>query len=784
MADSVSKASILIFITFTILVGCGASGAFEKAKQQNTITSYEDFIRNYPDSEFSSEASQLLDKAWFEQAKHQHTKDAYQRYLKQFPQGHYVQDVQNLIEQWLFEQVQTLHTREVCDQYLEQYPRGKYVAEVNEIKETILIQFAREQKKPSPYLLYLKEFPQGKFLNEAMREMEELFYPGPVAMKHIAIIQIVPLTVHESPGYDSPTGSTINAAGEFDILAHQQEWTRLALPNNQSGWIPDRSLSFQKPSNLSESQSNELMRNALDYLKYFPEGKYVALMRLNLESALYAESLRVDTLQAVKTYLAQFPYGRFINDAILLQESLTWREAIQTNTLKGYQLFRQQYPNSPLALQALEKMAPLLALQIKESPQSLGVDQQMILDQQLEQATLKNSIESYQNFIDLFDGTSTAETARDRLFQKYEETPSIDGYLEFIERYPLSSHTGGAIESILKLYQVQNTVEGYDQFIQRHPQSRHVSQAIDRQFEVYHSGNTEEGYETFIKKFPYTPQAALATGLLLSLYEKEKDVEKFEKFVALYPASSHARKAISDIYAKVRNANIIAGYLNFLQKYPNVPEALDAVKQIHQIAMARAMRGGYSMMVEFQRAFPYADEYDTIDQNLSDLERVRLNTESQLTPPEETALVLMEEARQANRNKEYTVAMRKYSVLQDNPDLARTRTGKKIQTSGELQKARLSFQTNENRRIESLNRIHQLLDKEEKERMDGSISLSFRQGYIENIVKLHMGALYAARVQADERSKEASSAHQLMLYPATDQQECTRYGVWLCGNLY
>jgi hypothetical protein len=95
--------TILTFI-FVVLVSSACSGekaAFERAQQQDDVSAYRVFLKEYPDSEFSTNANSRIEELIFEEAKTEEESgdiekatQSYGFYVRNYPDGEYVEIVQ------------------------------------------------------------------------------------------------------------------------------------------------------------------------------------------------------------------------------------------------------------------------------------------------------------------------------------------------------------------------------------------------------------------------------------------------------------------------------------------------------------------------------------------------------------------------------------------------------------------------------------------------------------------------------------------------------------------
>jgi hypothetical protein len=86
----------LLTILFAMyLAGCAAE-AFKIAQEDNTIAAYEQFLREYGDSEFVPQATKSIEDIKFQKIKERNTIFGYDLYIKEYPDGSFVSEVNRL----------------------------------------------------------------------------------------------------------------------------------------------------------------------------------------------------------------------------------------------------------------------------------------------------------------------------------------------------------------------------------------------------------------------------------------------------------------------------------------------------------------------------------------------------------------------------------------------------------------------------------------------------------------------------------------------------------------
>lgn len=134
MMMSLKKISILTATTLlfsTLFTGC-ASRAFKEAKAINTVESYDHFLSEHQESEFTDEANDLRADALFRKAKDKNTIEAYDAYLKKYPNTIYLSTINERKETLIFREVKAKGSIVAYEDYLGLYPKGTHLQEVRQ----------------------------------------------------------------------------------------------------------------------------------------------------------------------------------------------------------------------------------------------------------------------------------------------------------------------------------------------------------------------------------------------------------------------------------------------------------------------------------------------------------------------------------------------------------------------------------------------------------------------------------------------------------------------------
>ena len=100
---------VLCFAVLLGIYGCSRQQSdWEKTRAANTTDSYEQFLKKYPNGEFSAQAQarvkELYEERDWQKARDTDTQDAYQAFLKQYPEGKWTEEARIRVENFTLAQ--------------------------------------------------------------------------------------------------------------------------------------------------------------------------------------------------------------------------------------------------------------------------------------------------------------------------------------------------------------------------------------------------------------------------------------------------------------------------------------------------------------------------------------------------------------------------------------------------------------------------------------------------------------------------------------------------------
>ncbi|NQU34891.1 MAG: hypothetical protein HQ521_16815 [Bacteroidetes bacterium] len=102
---------VLPCIILLLLIGCSnPEGAFQEAMQENSIQALETFINDYPDSEFTLRASNIIDSLKFVDIKKRNSIIAYEKFIFNYPESEFRLEAKIIVDSLKYEKAKKANT--------------------------------------------------------------------------------------------------------------------------------------------------------------------------------------------------------------------------------------------------------------------------------------------------------------------------------------------------------------------------------------------------------------------------------------------------------------------------------------------------------------------------------------------------------------------------------------------------------------------------------------------------------------------------------------------------
>lgn len=181
-------------------------------------------------------------------------------------------------------------------------------------------------------------------------------------------------------------------------------------------------------------------------------------IRTHIERNLYDLACQTDSEESYAHYVVLCPQSQWAEEAAARQEEIAYRQAIEKGTIEAYNYFLSHYATSSHVVEITQ------------------------LADKTTFAQLDNTIEAYQQFIELYPQSALIEEARNRIYRlAYAEARKAhtrEAYEKLLADYPdhpMKEEAQSAIESFdyLSITQ-QPTQYAYDKFRNDYPNSTYI----------------------------------------------------------------------------------------------------------------------------------------------------------------------------------------------------------------------------------------------------------------------------------------------------------------------
>ena len=137
--------------------------AFEKTKQENTVESFNLFIKNFGYSSLKKEALKYRNKLAFENAKKINTAQSYKDFIVTYPGTDEINEAKQLYELTLFNSAAKSNTLEGYEIFVKQYPENAYIKQA----EDSIFALSTRNETIEEYHGFIKKYPGNHNIGKA-----------------------------------------------------------------------------------------------------------------------------------------------------------------------------------------------------------------------------------------------------------------------------------------------------------------------------------------------------------------------------------------------------------------------------------------------------------------------------------------------------------------------------------------------------------------------------------------------------------------------------------------
>lgn len=163
---------VLVIFSAFLLVSCATmEGSWKWSQRNNTIESYENFVKSYPDSSYITLAKirieDLREEKAFNDAEAKNSVAAYREFIQKYPIGKFTEDARKRMtasDLEAFSKTCRIGTIQAFQGFIESYPSSKYLTIAND-----RVEFLRgvEHGTLESYKEFITKYPNNLFVLEA-----------------------------------------------------------------------------------------------------------------------------------------------------------------------------------------------------------------------------------------------------------------------------------------------------------------------------------------------------------------------------------------------------------------------------------------------------------------------------------------------------------------------------------------------------------------------------------------------------------------------------------------
>lgn len=147
--------------------------AFNQVMQNGDYTSYEEFLKNYPDAKQVKEARSLYEQQLYKSKTADSTWQSYKNFMEKYPASPYITAARTNYEKLLFLDVTKNHLLQDYLIFIHDYPRNPYVPTA----EDSIYAISTRGHKLDQYFSFISLFPANRNINKAWAEVYRLENP-------------------------------------------------------------------------------------------------------------------------------------------------------------------------------------------------------------------------------------------------------------------------------------------------------------------------------------------------------------------------------------------------------------------------------------------------------------------------------------------------------------------------------------------------------------------------------------------------------------------------------
>jgi hypothetical protein len=171
---------ISVILTFLILVLVNPlsaqKGKWKKTQKINTIETYQDFIKTFPQSEFYKEARSKLFELEYTKAINTNTIESLEYYVNNYADSKFYNEVFDKLIGLEWNLASKENTHQSLNSFIEKYPNSKLKEDAFEKIEELDYQLALDRNNLEAYNSFLQVYPNSKFFTQINHKVDSIIF--------------------------------------------------------------------------------------------------------------------------------------------------------------------------------------------------------------------------------------------------------------------------------------------------------------------------------------------------------------------------------------------------------------------------------------------------------------------------------------------------------------------------------------------------------------------------------------------------------------------------------
>ena len=172
---------IILFLSIP-LISCNSGNKinnWNETKQENTISSYTDFLTNNPETEHKDSILLLIMELEWSFAKTENNIEALNSFSLKYPNSKkYSDSINDLKDGFIYSEVKIENTIEAYRKFREDYPKSTYRGEAYKKIEILRWQEVNKNKNNKEYIKFLVEYSMSKYIDSIKIKFKLIDFKG------------------------------------------------------------------------------------------------------------------------------------------------------------------------------------------------------------------------------------------------------------------------------------------------------------------------------------------------------------------------------------------------------------------------------------------------------------------------------------------------------------------------------------------------------------------------------------------------------------------------------